>query len=210
MYMPKPAAGGDFTPAPAGTHTAVCFRVIDLGTQQVTFQGESKLQHKIRIDWELPEEKMTDGRPFTIGAKYTFSSSEKAILRQHLEAWRGKPFVEADFGPGGFDIRNIIGKGCLLNVIHKPSDDGQKIYAQVKGVMALPKGMKVEPPQNAQLFFSLAEFNQGVFNQLPQYFQDEIKKSPEYHEAQMRLTGHAANLDATENGHPALDDSIPF
>lgn len=102
MHLPQPS-DAEFELAPAGTHIAVCYRVIDLGTQETTFKGEVKHQHKILISWEIPDEKMKDGRPFTIGKRYTWSMSEKANLRNDLESWRGK-FTAADFGPNGFKI----------------------------------------------------------------------------------------------------------
>src|SRR6185295_11438565 len=107
MQIPRPNET-EFELAPAGTHMAVCYRVIDLGTQSGTYMGKPKSQHKILVSWELPDEKMKDGRPFTIGQRYTWSMSEKATLRKHLEAWRGVPFTDADFGVDGFDVKNII------------------------------------------------------------------------------------------------------
>ena len=76
---------------PAGNHLAVCFSVVDLGTQEIEYQGEIKRQHKIRISWELVDELMEDGRPFVVSQKYTLSSFEKATLMQHLNSWRGRP-----------------------------------------------------------------------------------------------------------------------
>ena len=45
MYLPPPTEG-DFELAPAGTHIGVCYRIIDLGTQETTFEGQAKQQHK--------------------------------------------------------------------------------------------------------------------------------------------------------------------
>ena len=70
MYLTKPTA--DFKDPPEGTHPARCYRVIDLGTQEVDFQGQIKHQRKVLVSWELQcEERMDDGRPFSIGKKYT-------------------------------------------------------------------------------------------------------------------------------------------
>ena len=98
MFIPNPSEGGSFTPVPAGSHLAVCYRIIDLGTQKVVFQNENKFLRKVMVSWELPDEKMDDGRPFVISKRYTWSMHEKATLRKHLEAWRGKGFSEEDFG----------------------------------------------------------------------------------------------------------------
>ena len=45
----RDSGGGDYKPAPAGNHIARCVQVIDLGTQVVEYQGESKQQHKVGI-----------------------------------------------------------------------------------------------------------------------------------------------------------------
>src|ERR1700761_8167252 len=118
MFVPAPNES-NFAPVPAGTHLGICYRVIDLGTQETNFSGEVKHQHKVMLSWEIPEEKMDDGRPFAISQSYTWSMHEKAKLRKDLEAWRGAAFAAKDFGEGGFDIRNLLDKPCTLSIVHK-------------------------------------------------------------------------------------------
>ena len=139
MFVPQPN-DKEFEIPPAGTHLAACYRVIDLGTQTSSYMGQPKRQHKILVSWELPDEKMVDGRPFTIGQRYTWSMSEKAALRRDLESWRGVPFAEKDFGQGGFDIKNIIGKCCLLNIVH--AEKNGKHYANIASISRLMKGQQ--------------------------------------------------------------------
>ena len=45
-------AGGSFTPAPAGTHCAVCVDVVDHGLIEVTYQGKTRQQYSKR--WHAP------------------------------------------------------------------------------------------------------------------------------------------------------------
>ena len=130
--------GGDFKPVPAGAHTAICTLVADLGVQG---GGKFKPSRKIAIRWELPGEILEytdkDGNqksgPMTIWNRYTLSLSEKATLRSMLESWRGRAFTEQELK--GFDIVNILGKGCLLSVKHDKS--GEKTYANIAAVMGL-------------------------------------------------------------------------
>lgn len=189
MHMPPNSGGGNFEPPPAGTHRAICYRVIDLGTQQSEYQGQIKHQRKIMLSWELVDERMPASgdypeRPFTIHQRYTFSSHEKAVLRQHLESWRGVPFKESDFGPGGFDIVNVIGKGCLLTIVHEPKQG--KTYANLKGVAKLPKAMTTGTPENATVYLSLEpiSFNIETFESLSDGLKETIRKSPEWAELQ--------------------------
>ena len=57
--------GGDFTPAPAGNHIAICFGVVDLGTQHSeAFTWKDKHvpasdKPTIMLMWELPNEFVT-------------------------------------------------------------------------------------------------------------------------------------------------------
>jgi hypothetical protein len=199
-FLP-PETGGDYELPPEGNHVAVCYRVIDLGTQEVVWQGDVKYQRKILIAWELPEEKMKDGRPFSVQRRYTWSMSEKANLRHDLEAWRAKPFTSADFGRGGFNVKLILGKACMLQIMHEERNG--KTYANIKAVASLPKGVRPPLAENPLLFFDLDEFDEEAFNALSEGLKGVIAKSPEY-------------LEATkmphENGRPdaELEDEIPF
>lgn len=200
-YLPKPTEGGDFTPPPAGTHPAICHRFIDLGTQKSTFSGESKTQRKVMLSWEItdPDLRMEDGNAFVISQRYTWSMHEKATLRKTLEAWRGQPFVESDFGQGGFDVRKLLGVGCLLSILHADKDG--KTYANIGAVMKLPKGMSAGELMNPTVFFSLDpnEFDRDVLGTLSDKLQEIIKASPEY-QALTRPASHgdfvAPNFDS--------------
>ena len=188
---------------PTGTHIATCYQVIDLGTQISPFKndkGEHPVHRKIRFTWELPNALMKDERPFSIGKDYNLSSNEKASLVSDINAWRGKPFTQAEFG--AFDLENLVGKSCLLQVTETVSKQG-KPYTKVGAIMALPSGQKSLSLMNAPLKFSLANFDQNTFNLIPQYWQDMIKSSPEYKE----LFG---NEQPTEQIPQMPDDSIPF
>lgn len=208
-YIEK-SSGGDFQNVPAGTHPAVCYRVIDLGTQKVNWQGEEKSQHKILVSWEIcdPELRMDDGRPFTIGTRYTWSMHEKARLRADLESWRGKTFTDADFikGPGGFEIQNIIGVGCYLSIVHTTKDG--KTYANIKAVSKLPRGTQVPPPENPRNFVWLTkdEFVESCFDHLTDGLKRIVTDSPEY----KKLVSGEPTSDAHDVQVHELDDEIPF
>jgi hypothetical protein len=207
MYLPQPT-GGDYELCPAGTHIGVAFRVLDLGTQRSIFDGHEKFSHKILISWELPEELMNDGRPFSVSKRYTWSMHEKSALRKDLEAWRGLKFVDKDFGPTGFNIRSILGKACLLTITH--TENAERQYANVTAVSKLMKGMQASPPKNNTDYLWLTPelFNSETFNKLGQGLQGVIAKTPEF--AELSRSGDDQTL--TEPARDLNDDlnNIPF
>lgn len=207
MYVPQPNES-NFVPPPAGSHAAICYRFIDLGTQQVEWKGKIKQQRKVLIGWELPSEFMEDGRPFTVTRKYTWSMSEKSNLRHDLEAWRGRAFNSDDFaGPQRFNIKNVLGKACMLSIIHEEREGNT--YANLQNVAALPKGMTVPDRQNEIIYVALERqlFDQKAFDALSDKLKDTIKGSPEY----------KALMSPEDDGAPPvsdeaafLDDPVPF
>lgn len=206
MYLPAPNESS-FSPCPAGTFTAICYRVIDLGTQRTNYNGEEKTAHKVLLSWELVDEKMDDGRPFTISASYTWSMHEKSSLRKILESWRGATFKDSDFGPGGFDIRNVIGKPCTLNIVQ--SSKNGSVYSNVSSVGKPLKGIEVSEPVNSTIYLWLVKdrWRTDAFSQLSGNLQSKIMSSPEYIEM-MNDIDRAAG--AHPHQHNDASDEIPF
>lgn len=212
----QPSTGGDFAPTPEGQHVMICSRIIDLGTQSTTFNGETKRQRKMLIGWEVPKErvKAADGKdmPVLHLAKYTWSFHEKANLRKDLESWRGRKFKDEDFAgpPNGFHITKLLGVPCYGQIVHEQSDNG-KTYANLSAIMAFP-GKQVDWPktEGEQLFFDLDNFNAVIFEKLSEYWQGVIKASPEYAAATGGF-GHDPNEHAgNRGGHSDMDDDVPF
>lgn len=209
MPLTMPAdTGGDFVLVPEGTHPGRCYRVIDLGTQDGTFGGEPTRKHLVMLTWELPSKLMDDGRPMSASKRYTFSSHEKANLRKDLESWRGRRFEQKDFGPGGFEIKNVLNAACLLTITHaiKPTTT----YANVDGVAKLVDGMQVPPLVNAPLFLGLTPdtWDQAVFAQLSEKLQEMIRKAPEFQ--QLHSGQPATQARKAVASEDDMDDEIPF
>ena len=135
-------AGANFTPAPAGTHGAVCVDIVDLGEVKTEYQGKARTRHVVKIVWQIDELRDDGLLPFALRKTYTLSLHEKATLRKDLESWRGKAFTEEELR--GFDLEVLLSKGCLLNVIHREANGST--YANVSGIMKLPKGMQAPTP----------------------------------------------------------------
>lgn len=208
------SGGGDFKPVPEGSYTAICVRVIDLGTQVTSWKGADKTQRKVLIAWEIPEVEVEyDGevKPALIVSRYTASLSDRANLRKHLEAWRGRRFTDEELH--GFDLRNVLGAPCLMQVIHNES--GGSIYANVNAIMPAPKGVKPPKPHHELIHFDLSkplEFDRATYDGFSQRLKETIAQSPEYKLATGELRHEETDLDRRGNGggFVDIDDEIPF
>ena len=187
-FLATDSGGGNFKRVPAGVFIGRCYSLIDLGTQLTTGQYGEKLQHKIRIGWELfgedengePLTVDVDGKtmPMTISKSYTVSLHEKAGLRKDLAAWRGRDFTEEE--ARAFDVSKLVGAYCMVNVT--TSETNGKTYSNVAGLTPLPGALKnAKPaPVHEQVIFDLDAPDMAVFNGFHEKLQDAIKRSPEW------------------------------
>ena len=182
-FSSTPSNSKPFEIAPEGPTVARCYRVIDLGTQVTTWQGETKQTPQLALFFELPNELTTEGKPKIITSIYTCSLGEKSKLRPVVSALVGKNlpdwFEE-------FDLKEILGRVAIVDVIHKPRKDGG-VSAYISSVGKLLKGTAVPEPHNEAVFFDLGRFDLDIFNKLPKYYQEKIADSPEYKIAMAKL-----------------------
>lgn len=130
-----------FTPAPEGPQQAVCVDVVDLGLVDYEWKGKKKTDAMVRIIWHSAEINPETDQPYEISNRYTNSLGDKANLRKHLEAWRGKAFTEEE--RDGFDLETLIGVNAFMSIIQNVSKG--KTYANIASIMKLPKGMEPMP-----------------------------------------------------------------
>ena len=168
--------GGDFTPAPEGTHIARCVRVIDLGTQPGSQQYPTPKQ-KVLIAWELPNETSEwEGKeePRLTMSRYTLSLHENAALRRDLQSWRGRAFTETELA--GFDLKTVLGVPCMITLVH--ASDGR--YANIQAVAGLPKGMEAPPQVLPSVHYEIEEGASEAFNGFSEKMQDTIRSATEW------------------------------
>ncbi len=188
----------DFPVLSEGTHAARCYAVVDLGTQKTSYQGETKYERQIRVIWEVPGERMSDGRPMAISKTYKGSLNEKARFRKDIEAWRNKRMTDGEIKT--FHPRLLLGRVAMISVIH--TNKGDRTYANVNAVTPMLKGLEVSEQENPSLILDLDEFDPVVFEKLPKYLKAKIEQSPEYLEI--------ASGVGDKTGQPDPDDEIPF
>lgn len=136
-----------YPPAPEGTWSAVCVDEIDLGMVENKRFGATR--HMVRLVWQIDEEVDDDtaakykavvkaGSRYIATQDYTASLDEKAKLRKHLQSWRGRVFTSVELF--SFDLETIVGAPCLLSIVHNTGSKGNMVFANIEGVMKLPKG----------------------------------------------------------------------
>lgn len=217
MGLTATGSNKEFKPVPEGNHTARCYRVIDLGTQDVEFQGEPKLMHKVLIGWELDGEaedgsplKTDDGKPLTVSKQYTLSLSKKANLRADLESWRGKAFTDDELK--GFDITQLLGVYCMVTVKHDKK--GDKTYTNVASVARWPaalKNAKFQPFHDNQMF-DVDDPNKVMFETFPDWLKEKIEACMEWSAPAAVASPQASAKQpaTTGTGFDDMDDDIPF
>ena len=213
-FIATDSGGGNFKRVPPGAYIGRCYSLVDLGTQLTTGQYGEKLQHKLRIGWELfgedeegkPLTIDVDGKemPLTITKGYTVSLHQKAGLRRDLAAWRGRDFTDEE--AKAFDVAKLLGAYCMVNVT--ASETNGKTYSNVAGLTPLPGALKNSKPAavHANLVFDLDKPDMEVFASFHEKLQDAIKKSPEWAQSQRGKQGSGFDDMPSDD----MDSDIPF
>lgn len=178
-----------------GVHLAVCVGIFELGTQHSPiFDRDLK---KVLIMWEVPDETIKiedEEKPLVISKIYTASLNQQANLRHDLESWRGRVFTDDEITKG-VDLRVFLGKGCQIQVIHQPNKAGDRTYANISGIMSLPKGVKPPEPKNKLIYFEIE--NEEIPEGTPEWVKKMIMNSKEF---QLRK-----GIVEQENDYPPID-----
>ena len=167
-----------------GVYTGIATAIIDLGVQENTMFGNK--QRKAIIVWNIVGEtvKVNDEiLPRVMSKEYTMSLGEKSTLRKDLEAWRGKPFTAEELK--GFDLRNILNVPCQLQI--NQQDKNGKTYVNIAAIMAIPKGMQVEPVKDVYVFDITESKTWNNYDKNPNWIKEKIKKALNLAETQLDL-----------------------
>ncbi len=213
----KPSKGSP--PIPGGTYQAVCYAVVDLGTQYNEIFKKSS--PKVVITWEIPSlriEYEKDGHPAegprVISKTYTNILHEKSNLYQDLINWRGRDFTAQE--AEGFNVSQVLSANCILTVVNTKKKD--RVYANVGGVAKLMDGMKKLIPESKIIKYDIDDGIGAIPKTVPDWIVEIIKKCAEFNEQVDPLepdesitTGGEANPDyvGDDPAEPPEDD-IPF
>lgn len=183
MIIATNKKGEGFDPIEPGSYPARIYQMIHLGTIE-GFQG--MMQNKVRIGFELPTEMMVfdpakGEQPRVISKDYTLSFNEKATLTGVIKACDPKALKLDDDGMmEEFDVEQLIGKSLLITIANKPKKDGSGNYAFIDNCTSLPKGMICANAINPVQVLSYDNWNEEVFEKLPDFIREKMEGSVEY------------------------------
>ena len=127
--------------------------------------------------WALPTELMeVDGKQEErqLSREFSVASKKGSKLRDFLNGWNGVEFSDEDFLE--LDLFSYVGKPCQLNVVL--SENGE--YANVKAAIPLPNGMPAIDSNTPYVMWDMDRWDDTVFAALPEWVQEQIKKSTQY------------------------------
>ena len=195
-----------FKIAPAGSHLACLYLIVDLGTHTEEWDGKKSDKRKVRLNFELhgDDTVLDDGSPMSVGMTYTASLSEKAKFREHIEGWRGAKYTNEELIK--FDAHKLLGRFCMLNIIHETSPRNKKTYAKIASISGVPKALLALNPEplNDLVYFNLENFDHKVFASLPDWMKDMIEQTKEYRRAT------SVEQPKASGGMEEFKDDIPF
>lgn len=132
--------GAKFTPAPEGQYVAVCADFILLGDAVDQYQNnEPRIVTKGALVFQIEETNEETGKRYEPSIEFNLTFGEKASLRKFLEAWRGKPYTNAEARQGA-PLHKLVGQCGIITVAHKVSGAG-RTYAKITNITPLMKGI---------------------------------------------------------------------
>ena len=162
-------------PVPAGQYLAVCVGIYDLGEQYS--KKYKNYSPKLMITFELPSVTIeVDGKqePRQLSREFTISGKNNSKLRAFISSWNGVQYSDEAFGE--FDLLSQIGKPAMINVLLNETGE----YANIDTIMPLFPGL-TSPTTNTPLqCWDMDNWDDKVFESLPEWVQEKIKKSSQY------------------------------
>lgn len=198
----KNKKGPTLPPIDGGTYPAVCVGVIDLGEQHN--EKFNKYADKVLFIWELPRVLIDvegEQKPRWLSRDFSATLNEKSNLTKFLVSWRGKNFTEEELNGDGFDLKQMLGEGCLLQVIVEEKEGKQ--YNRITGCVGLPEEMPAPVTASDLLWFDMDEWDDDAIAKFPEWVQGKIKKSTQYQK------NHAPDT-AVEVKAPSAESECPI
>lgn len=126
---------------PAGQFTATCIDIRDYMDVERKIYGseETELTNVTRFLFEFAD---AAGTHYIETREMKISSDDRSNLMRFLTSWLGHaPSLEGDWDY----LVEMKGQPALLTVAHQPSKMGDRMWANILTIMAVPEGMTGSP-----------------------------------------------------------------
>lgn len=167
-----------------GTHVARLVHIIDWGSQVDKYSGDEG-RAKLEFIWELPEKhnlhvfnEDKGEQPLVVSRKYGNTFGRGSEMKKAVESMLGQK-VDAEF-----ELETLLGELCQINLTVEDGEDENKNVV-IQSLMPLSKDQskKKFPEYNEKFIFDLDNFDQDVWDSLPEWKQKKIEVTKEYAEA---------------------------
>jgi hypothetical protein len=179
MKAKKPES--HYEPVPKGNHVARLYQIVHIGTIPTNWQGQQKMTDKVRLTFELCNEKKAfregdEPKPFSVSREFTLSMGAKSNLRPFVEGFIGTKLSDEE--AYGFDLEDLLGEACLLNVVH--AEVGENVYANINSATPLVKGMEAPALFNEKAVVDVDTATEEEIDALPDFLKEKMRSSEEY------------------------------
>lgn len=186
---------------PVGPTLGICYQIIDLGTQVEDGPWGEKQKRKVRLTFELPNETHTfreenGEEPFVVSMEIPVYSTEKSNWFKLVKSWTGKELTP------DFDIESLLGKPGMVNIVHK--EHKGETYANIEGVMPVPKGFTVpKKGHNPCVYWGIENGEDAFFETLPDFLKKKINACLEWNTEK-------PDDNPNRDKEPEEDPEVPF
>ena len=189
-------------------YPARCFGMINTGTYEDTYKGQTQTANKVWLWFEIPSEmrvfdEAKGEQPKSVNVSFNFVLTKTCKLTKFLESWRGKAFEDEE--RTNFDMLKLLGAPCVLEVGPNALGTREDIFS----IKKMPKhfvdpdtGEKVEMPAqiNPSRVIDFDNLDHETLEWLPDFLKERVKSSEEY----QAVCGQVPSAEEDN------DESVPF
>ena len=180
---------------PAGTHRAICYGIVGIGTQKTPFKnkdGSDKWTEQVVLMFEFPfVTQEFDGitKPLvknTWGITKSLGNIEYPTkLRSYLKSWFGKE------PPASIDLKKLLGQNALITIVHTTKNE--KTRDSIESITAPLPDMEKLDPFNEFMHYEIDE-GMVIPEGVSEYWKIKIFESRE-------MRGHSKDDETGQQNH---------
>lgn len=118
---------------------------------------------------------------------------------------------------GAGDLTQLIGRKCFVTVVHKDPDEDGMVYANMRGVSAIPEDYPLPDLEFEPIIFDCDNPDREVFEGLTSFVRDQIRGQQNYAGSKLEAILEGEGAPASSSEAPAedqtdddVDDDSPY